>query len=238
MIKYSATQVNHTQFYLIILLNSIIAALVFDSTITESGSGNRSGIYSEFSVERAPEGFLNNIEGISDFTKYYGGFSFFIPLKDFKNRRDETVSGLYLASYSAADFVDGPNIPMIARQKIGSLTPLNGLGGRIRGFETRRFDSEFKASNNTEIRLSLPEIKPLFFPEKMYLRPGALLFFDTGYYDLLKGSDSEAIISCGGGLFGDFSGFIKGMSYLSFPLKGMRLDEKALVLSFDVSFHF
>ncbi len=221
-----------------VLVNSLIAALVFDTVETDPGSAVRSGIYSELSIEEGPEWFFNSLEGVSDFTKYYAGFTFFIPLKEFRNREGEKRSGLYLANYSAFDIVYGENIPMIARQKMGSVDPSNGLGGRIRGFETRRFDGELKVANNTELRLPLPAIKSSFFPNDFFLRPGALLFFDAGYYDLLKGSDPGALLSCGMGVYGDFSGFLKGMSYLSFPMEGERLDKKAMVLSFDVSFHF
>lgn len=221
-----------------ILVNSLISALIFDSTVENPGSGIRKGIKSEISLERAPEWFFNDIEGISDFIKYYGSFSFFIPFMKISDKNGIPVSGIYLADYAAADYVSGDYIPLIARQKIGSLNPSNGLGGRIRGFETRRFDGEFKAVNNLEVRMNLPEIQPSFFNGDIFFRPGTLVFLDTGYYDLLSGTDAGTIVSCGGGIFADISGFIKGMAYVSFPLKGDRLDKEAMVISFDVGFHF
>jgi hypothetical protein len=219
-----------------ILVNSLITALIFDSTVENRASGNKKGIKSEISLERAPEWFFNDIVGKSDFIKYYGSFSFFLPLVDFSNKTGTAVSGLYLADYAAADYVSGDYIPLIARQKIGSLNPSNGLGGRIRGFETRRFDGELKVANNLELRMNLPVIN--FTGGESYFRPGALLFLDSGYYDLLSGTDADTIISCGGGMTGDISGFIRGMTYISFPLKGERLDKETMVISFDVGFHF
>ena len=221
-----------------ILLNSFIAALVFDSTSKNRKSGNIKGFYSEVSVERAPEWFFNDIEGKSDFIKYYGSFSFFIPFKEFLNNKAEPVSGLYLAECFSADLIGGEDIPLLARQTMGSLSPKNGLGGAVRGFESRRFDGEFTMSNNIELRMNLPVIKPHFMPGSTYLRPGAFVFFDAGYYDLLAGAEPGTIVSCGGGVSGDISGIIQGLAFLSFPLKGERLDEKTMDFSLSLNFHF
>ncbi len=86
------------------------------------------------------------------------------------------VSGIYLADCFSADFVNGDKIPLIARQTMGSLSPKNGLGGTVRGFETRRFDGEFTVSNNLETRLTLPVIRSRYFRDVLYLRQVSLLF--------------------------------------------------------------
>ena len=221
-----------------ILLNSLIAALVCEYVDEDKQSGNLKGIYSEISVERAPEWFFNDIEGDSDFIKYYGSFSFYIPAADFINRKGETVSGIYIADCFSADFADGNKIPLIARQTMGSLDPKNGLGGTVRGFESRRFDGEFTMANNLETRLTLPVIRTKMSGNRLYLRPGVFTFFDSGYYDLLDGTDPGFLLSCGGGIFGDINGIVQGMAYLSFPLKGERLDEKAMDFSLGLNFHF
>ena len=221
-----------------ILLNSFIAALVYECVSEDSRSGNLKGFYSEISVERAPEWFFNDIEGDSDFIKYYGSFSFYIPAADFRDRNGETVSGIYLGDCFSADFVDGDKIPLIARQTMGSLHPKNGLGGTVRGFESRRFDGELKISNNLETRLTMPVMRTGLFSGRMYIRPGIFTFFDSGYYDLLTGTDEGFLLSCGGGIFGDINGIIQAMAYLSFPLEGKRLDEKAMDFSLGLNLHF
>ena len=221
-----------------ILLNSLIAALVYDCVSKDEGSGNLKGFYSEISVERGPEWFFNDIEGDSDFIKYYGSFSLYIPAADIRNRSGETSSGIYIADCFSADLVDGNKIPLIARQTMGSLDPKNGLGGTVRGFESRRFDGELTLSNNLETRLTLPVIGTKLFRNRMYLRPGIFTFFDSGYYDLLDGTDAGFLLSCGGGIFGDINGIVQGMAYLSFPLEGERLDEKAMDLFTWTEFAF
>ena len=221
-----------------ILLNSIISALVFDCVKEDKRSGNLSGVYSEISYERAPEWFLNDLTGESDFHKYFGSFTFYIPLNDFTNRNEEVVSGIYLADCFSADFAAGDKIPLIARQTMGSLSPKNGLGGTVRGFETRRFDGEFTVSNNLETRLTLPVIRSKYFNSRLYVRPGIFTFFDSGYYDLLDGTDSAYLLSCGGGVFGDINGILQASAFLSFPLEGERLDEKAMDFSLSLNFHF
>ena len=221
-----------------ILLNSFIVGLVMDCVSEDKKSGNISGYYSEASVERAPEWFFNDIEGESDFIKYFGSFTFYVPMAEFRNKKGEIVSGLYFAESFSADFVDGDKIPLLARQTMGSLFPENGLGGKIRGFETRRFDGELTFANNLEARLTFPVIRSSLIPGKYYLRPGIFSFFDSGYYDLLEGSDPGFLLSCGGGIFGDISGIIQGVAFLSFPLEGERLDEKSMDFSLSLNFHF
>ncbi len=221
-----------------ILLNSFIAALVYDCTTEDEKTGNKKGFYSEVSLERAPEWLFNDIEGKSDFTKYYTSFTFYQPLAEFDNKNGDTVSGIYLADCGSADFIDGKYIPVLARSTMGSLSPKSGLGGTIRGFESRRFDGELTLSNNLELRMNFPVIKPAFMPRNIYLRPGIFGFFDAGYYDLLSGTDAGTLLSCGGGVFSDISGFVQGMAFLAFPLKGERLDDKVLDFSLSLNFHF
>ncbi|MDX9801601.1 MAG: hypothetical protein RBT69_09725 [Spirochaetia bacterium] len=232
-----------------ILLNTFIAALVLDNTFFNFESGLKKGYSAELALEAGPKWFLNDVEGDSDFIKYFAGAKAFIPFYEAAEPRD-FLQAIYIADYAGIDSSKGDLIPLTARQTYGILRQKNGAGGMVRGFESRRFDSELKVINNIELRLIMRQIKNE--AGKKLLRPGMLAFFDYAMFALLDGydkaegssgdggwlDDSGKIASAGIGLFSEVLSVGTVMMYAGFPLAGSRIDSKAMSVTLTYGLHF
>ncbi len=231
-----------------ILLNTIIAALVYDDVFFNRESGLKEGYYAEFALESGPKWFLNDVTGESDFIKYFAGAKAFIPFYEAGAKQD-FLQAVYLSDYAGIDFVKGDLIPLTARQTYGILRPKNGAGGMVRGFESRRFDGEIKAINNIELRFIMRQIKDN--AGRKLLRPGFLAFLDYAVFGRLDGYDESSsdgdggwledggeISSAGLGLFSEILSVGTATMYVCFPLAGSRIDGRAMSVTLTYGLQF
>jgi hypothetical protein len=149
------------------------------------------GVYSEVTAEWGPR-FMNKI---ADFVRINFGFKGFIPLVDIKAKNQNHFS-IYLGDYFTVDWITGETIPVNIRQSMGSFKGQRfGLGGMIRAVDEGRFDAGLKIANCFDIRINLPLLMPF------NVIPGFIVFFDSAYYNRMKGSDDGFLLSTGGGIF-------------------------------------
>ena len=220
-----------------LLQNSVVFELAVDSVLNDRESGMKSGFFTNFTFEYAPNEFFNSYLGDADFRKYYAQFKFFVPMHEFKE--ESHFACLYFGNSTMFDYVTGSEIPIYARHHIGSLTVYGGLGGLVRGYETYRFDSGLKLANRSEIRLLMKKLRlNTMFKGKAFLRLCAIAFFDMGYYGCLDGADNGFICSTGAGGLISFMDIISISGYLACPMTQERLDCKRLVPVLGFSFKF
>ena len=220
-----------------LLQNSVVLELAVDSVLNDHESGMKSGFFTNFTFEYAPNEFFNNYLGDADFRKYYAQFKFFVPLHEFKE--ESHFSCIYFGNSSMFDYVTGSEVPIYARHHIGSLTVYGGLGGLVRGYEPYRFDSDLKLANRSEFRLLLKKI-PInsMFNGKAFLRFCAITFFDMGYYACLDGADNRFLCSSGVGALVSFMDILSVSGYVACPMTQERLDRKRAVPVLGFSFKF
>jgi len=223
-----------------VLYNTFIISLLIDNAFFSRETGLRKGVLAELSAELGPEWFFNDIIGIADFTKIFANLRSFYPLYEAEHGK-KLVTAVYFANSIGIDYVFGDNIPLPARQTFGVQRVSGGCGGRVRGFEDRRFDSEVKAINNFDIRLRMSQIRSS--SGKKILHPGLLVFFDACYFEKLEGykeNGSGTIMSAGFALFSDFFSFGAGTGVLTvgFPLVGERIDKSPMTIKLDYGFRF
>lgn len=149
----------------------------------------------------------------------------------------------YLAIRGIVDYTHGllagethAGVPNTVRQQIGVRFPETALGGVVRGLESGRFDTPFKAVLNLDSRFLLPAI----FDREIV--PVALAFVDLGYYyDFGPGiSDSSGFVgSAGLGLGLHLLSLVDLHLFTSLLLFDTNLRNEVWVpLSFGFTFHF
>ena len=92
----------------------------------------------------------------------------------------------------------------------------------VRGTDPARYPAPLKIGGSTELLFHLPS------PGFRRLVPGALLFFDAGYYrffdDESFGSGGGLLLSTGGGLFIDMFGMFELVFTMDYFLNGENID--------------
>ncbi|MCL2705037.1 MAG: hypothetical protein FWE72_02385 [Spirochaetaceae bacterium] len=221
-----------------VLYNTFIVALILDDTLFYKDTGLRKGLHTEVAAEIGPKWFFNDNIGIADFTKLFINVKYFHPLYETK-RTDKSIKAIYLVDSVGVDYVFGNDIPLPVRQTYGVLRPADGCGGRVRGFENRRFDSEIKIINNFDIRFIMPQIKN--GKGSKILRPGVLAFFDTCYFDKLEGykeDGSGVLMSTGFTLFSELLFLGNCLFTVGFPIIGERIDKGRVAIKLDYGMRF
>ncbi|MCL2792306.1 MAG: hypothetical protein FWD87_04370 [Spirochaetaceae bacterium] len=221
-----------------VLYNTFIASVIVDNTLFNRETGLRSGFHSELSAEIGPEWFFNDIIGIADFTRLFMNVKSFHPLYETK-QQGRPITAIYLANSLGIDYVFGDNIPLPVRQTFGVQRATDGSGGRVRGFESGRFDGEVKVIGNFDIRFKMPRIKSQNGTE--VLRPGFLAFFDVCYFDKLAGYNDNGLgvlMSTGFSLFSELFSFGTGVLTIGFPVIGERIDKSPVTIRLDYGLRF
>jgi len=221
-----------------VLYNTFIVAFVLDDTFYHKETGLREGLHSEVAVEIGPKWFLNDVIGIADFTRLFMNVKYFHPLYE-TERTDRFIKAIYLADSIGADYIFGDNIPLPVRQTYGVQRPSDGCGGRVRGFEKRRFDSELKIINNFDVRFIMPQIKNS--KGRKIFRPGFLAFFDACYFDKLeayKEDGSGILMSTGFTVFSELLSIGSCLFTVGFPIMGERIDKSHVSISLDYGMRF
>jgi hypothetical protein len=196
--------------------NSFVTGLALNFLIKDKKTLVIKGFYSEASLEWGPP-FLNRT---ADFMRLNFSMKGFIPL--FSIPTKISSFSLYLGNYTVLDWIYGDGVPVNVRQSIGGLYSQHiALGGKvIRGIDTGSYDACFKLANCTELRMVLPlKIPPGFVP-------GLIYYFDSAYYNQLKGTDGGFLFTTGFGLFIDILGKFQVTFYTGFFLNGENVDDK------------
>jgi hypothetical protein len=219
--------------------NSLLAGLSYG---TETLNGHRvpRGIYAESSAEWGPRWLANSLYGTSDFYRLNAQVRGFLPVFDVEPDRRLNLLSAYLCAMAAVDYSGGAEVPIYVMQSFGGRSLRDGLGGSLRGFEKRAYDTELKTVVNLEARMNGPA---LGHPALM---PIAFLFFDAGgyagYSNVPDGSAaaerSGLLASWGFGAAVDFFGIEKVRATVGFPLYGERLDGESWELRIDFGLHF
>ena len=222
-----------------VLSNTFIVSLIFDNTFFHQETGLKQGFYTEFSIEKGPKWFFNDTIGIADFTKVFMGVKYFHPVHETKDKEKTIIKAIYFADSAGVDYSFGDNIPLPARQTFGVHRPEDGCGGKVRGFETRRFDSEVKVINNFDIRFIMPKVKTKSGTK--VFRPGFLTFFDACYFAKLEGykdTGEGVLMSAGFSIFSEFLFMGNCVLTVGFPIIGERIDKNPTTISVDYGLRF
>lgn len=209
---------------------SFITGFSLNHIIKDKADHLIKGIYSEISLEWGPS-FINQT---ADFLRLNFAFKGFVPLFNLKTKTSHNFN-MYFCNYFVVDWITGDTIPINIRQSIGGLRNQRfALGGRtIRAIDFGRYDSNLKIANCIDLRINLPFIIP---PD---IVPGFIVYFDSGYYDLLEGADDGFLFSTGLGIFFNMFNKFQLTGYTGFYLNGENVNgEKWKPFSFAFKFHF
>ncbi len=177
------------------------------------------GYYAETSIEIGPSAFVDFRTQRVNFGQLNLTLKYFLPLYEAPPTARGNRFGLYVAERFIADYLWGSEIPLSVRQKTGGINPSDGMGDAVRGLEVNRFDSNLKIINNFSLRATLPSVI------SKDLVPGAMIFFDAGYYNGLplapSGPDNSGFVaSTGAGLTVDFLDLGDASIYTAYLLTG------------------
>ncbi len=214
-----------------IVLTSFVTGFLINTIETDDASKLKKGIYSEVSFEWGPF-FMNNK---ADYIRANFQFKSCIPLVEAKlSKKGRNRFSMYIADLLDIDYLYGDKIPVSVRQTLGGLGARPGLGGSIRGSEAGRYDSRLKILNSLDLRMNLPAIG------HKDIIPGFVLFFDAGYYNLIKGSDGGFLFSTGFGFYVDLFSFAQITLYCPQVLiNEEKLNGKKVTpVAFGMAFHF
>lgn len=105
--------------------------------------------------------------------------------------------GMYLAGRLAGDYVAGSFVPTMEMQSVGGYNQITALGGGLRGTAPGRFDGNFRAMHNLDLRMSFPALFGY------YVFPGIVLYADLGVSDCRTDDPfaSGVQAAAGGGLW-------------------------------------
>ena len=209
------------------LLNTLQVGVGYDDLLTNKHR-TRDGISAEMTAEWGPPWLLNTIRGQSDFVRFNGSFTWFVPLFDADPESPLNVFSVYVGEFFYADYAIGLNgtpVPLSIRQSFGGRTQNTGLGAQVRGVDKAAYDTNLKAVNNLEVRANLLALKmPPFlagiFP---FVVPGALAYFDCGFYDQVgeQGVTSPSpgfVAATGAGVYVEVAGFGTLLAYVEYRL--------------------
>jgi hypothetical protein len=165
----------------------------------------KEGITVDICGSAAPGTGLNTVNG----TRYsYGGVHAdirgFLPYLEIVSPGGLNLFSIYQGWWLRGDYVFGEYIPLQVLQNVSGRMWKEGLGGAVRGADTNRYPAPLKVIASTDLRFNLPAVGlPSFLP-------GAVLFFDAGYYrfftEIAGGDNAGMLLSAGGGIFIDLFG--------------------------------
>lgn len=162
------------------LAGAVIAGAGVDTVVLDEVSRTREGVAAEASVEWGPSFLHNQLIGEANYGRLNLTARQFSPIFTLDADGTNRLS-LYQATYAAVDWGFGAQLPYETRATFGGRSPRSGLGGAVRGYTSRRYDADFKAVFNTELRLTGP---PLVVP---FILPGLLVHYDAGFYSDTRG---------------------------------------------------
>ena len=183
--------------------------------VTRDSRRVMSGAAAEASAELSPS-FANGSLGDSDFFRLNLQAEGYLPLASFGRPSDPSLNlfSLYLAGFASLDHAEGAAIPIYVLQGFGGREEHKSLGGSVRGYPSRGFDSGSKAVASAELRA----LGPALFGVPWFM-PLVSAFCDVGYYSGLPGATTAAysgsrgaFYSAGFGLQADIVDF----AYLGF----------------------
>ena len=218
------------------LTNSLLAGVSYSNVRENADHKTRNGLYAEASMEWGPGFLANSLVGESDYLRLNSVAKAFLTLFDAAPEREKNLFSIYLGDYLSVDWATGTAIPIMVQQTFGGRSIRKGLGGSLRGYENRSYDTRFKLVNNLEARfvgpaLGLKDLVPL-----------AAVFVDAGYYAGLEG----AAVDPGPGFLASVGGMLSvdvlDLAYLgatfTAPLAGSRVDGKNFEIKVRLSLHF
>lgn len=225
------------------LIGSVHAGVAFSTIVDDDITATRRGIQSELVLEWGPAFLHNQVLGAADFTRTTVSGRGFLPLYASTNGDARNRISSYLAVFGALDWATGPEIPMAVRSTFGTRSERPGLGGSVRGFESRRFDAPLKAVANVEVRTNLPTIVlPAPIPA---LVPGFLVYTDAGYYNDLEAlspitdETSGSMLSSGAGVYVDVRGVAEIVFYSNYLWNPATIERTRWVpFSLGFGFHY
>ena len=230
------------------LLNTLQVGLGYDDLLTNKHR-TRDGILVEMTTEWGPPWLFNTIQGQSDFVRFNGAFTWFLPLFDADPERPLNVFSVYVGEFLSADYAIGLNgtpVPLSIRQSFGGRTQDTGLGAQVRGVDKAAYDTNLKAVNNLEVRVNLLAIQmPDFLAGIVpFVVPGALAYFDCGFYDQVGeqgfGSPSPGFVAAtGAGVYVEVPAIGSLLAYVEYRLDGQNAAGDHLrlfVLEFGMQF--
>lgn len=211
------------------LAQSILTGIRWDDEREDARRMTR-GSYAEVSIEVEP----------GSFTRWNGEARGFYPLFGYGA---EPLSGAWGASLAGRVIVDvlqyAGTPPYYALQQVGGTKIESGLGGVVRGIDSRLFDAPLKVVANGEIRVTTPE------PGIPGLLPGLLAFVDVGYYDFLDlavetHGASQLIPTTGAGVFLNAFGLASFTGYVQYSFVQERVSAQSRLTPFAFAFglHF
>lgn len=157
------------------LAGAVIAGAGVDTVTLDEVSRTRQGVAAEASVEWGPSFLHNQLIGEANYGRLNLTARQFSPILALEADGTNQLS-VYQATYAAVDWGFGAQLPYETRATFGGRSPRSGLGGAVRGYTSRRYDADFKAVFNTELRLTGPSlVVPI-------IRPGLLVHYDAGYF--------------------------------------------------------
>jgi len=200
-----------------ILHNSLLLGIIWQDVDKKHIHKILSGIEADISIEWGPEFLANSFISRTDFLRLNLTARAFLPIFDAAPEAAQNMFSIYFGAFFAIDYLTGSYIPINILQTFGGRYPRQGLGFAMRGFEYGRFSSRFKAVNNLEIRMNLPEIG------KGVFMPGLVFYFDTGYYNFLDFEEQGLLFSTGAGIFINVFNITNFTFYMQFVLNDTRL---------------
>ncbi len=210
--------------------NSFLTGLSFNYIFNNKEKKVIKGVYSEISLEWGPS-FLNKK---ANFLRLNFALTEFIPILSIPTKTSNNFS-IYIGNYFVIDWIYGESIPINIRQSIGGLGEQRlALGSEVlRGIDEGRYDANFKLADCIDIRIVLP----LKIPPDIV--PGFIVYFDSGYYNQLEGTDSGFLFTTGFGLFFDCFSAFQLTAYTGFFLNGENIDgKKWKPFYFEFEYHF
>ncbi|HUX12013.1 MAG TPA: hypothetical protein VMW87_03245 [Spirochaetia bacterium] len=177
------------------------------------------GYYAETSIEIGPSTLVDFRTYRVNFGELNLTLKYFLPLYEASPSARGNRFGLYIAERLITDYLWGSAIPLSVRQKTGGINRSDGMGDAIRGLEVNRFDSNLKIINNFSLRATLPALV------SKDIVPGAMIFFDAGYYSGLplapSGPDNSGFLaSTGAGFSIDLLDLGDASIYTAYLLSG------------------
>ena len=225
-----------------VFLNTILTGFGFNDVLGDTRHKLRNGVSAELSGEWGPRFFFNTLDGDSDFLRLNATLRWFLPLFDLAPDRPVNLLSIYLAEFASLDYATAftAPVPLYIRQTFGgryAQQPI-GLGLQVRGVDPGAYDTNLKAVNNLELRFNLPAI---VLPDMV---PGAVLYWDIGYYDQVAESGVPSpppwgiVTTTGIGVTLDFLDLATGAAYLTWRLDGPNANGSALGLDIEFGLHF
>jgi len=214
-----------------ILSNAALIGLDFDTTRMDSIHKTWDGFYAEASVALGPRSLLNGI-GDSSYARLNLTAYGFTTLLRSSTADGRNLTSIYLGDFATVDYAAGSSIPIYVMQTVGGRYPRNGVGDAVRGFEAGAYDTNLKAVNNLEVRVTGPA---LIWPN---LVPGLYAFFDSGFHNGYSGDPSATVggfLASGGvGLYFDVFDIANATALIAWPLTAIGNER----MSFTVASHF